>query len=248
MRRVGDSSEKFRGRYKSGMPLDESGERADVVGRPRTHDEQAHLARYEWAVRQARGTILDAACGTGYGSSLLASVGTVCGVDYSEEALALAQARLPNGRFVVARLPDVPFPDGSFDTVVSFETIEHIKDDRALLREFARVLRPGGLLLLSTPNREREGARDNPFHEHEYVLEELVTLVAEAGFTGLEISYQGTRHLSRAGRQVLRVVARFPVLCRPGRWWDVIAHGHDEVTTTPQASIVIFLVMAHRGY
>src|SRR4029077_15979539 len=118
-----------------------------------------HLERYRWAAEFVAGKrVLDVACGTGYGTALLAKAGAaqVDGFDCSTEAVAFAKHSwpLPNVRFAVATANRLPLPDASYDIYVSFETIEHVNDDDALLTEAIRVLRPGGLLLVSTPNRE----------------------------------------------------------------------------------------------
>jgi SAM-dependent methyltransferase len=123
-------------------------------------------------------------------------------------------------------------PDASFDAVVSFETVEHISDDRAFLTEVRRVLRPGGLLLLSTPNKDvtsPDGPPANPFHVREYLIHDLTRLVTGSGFQEVEVFGQGQVGRRVVNRLALRVVARFPRLCRPGRWWDALAHGRAEV-------------------
>ncbi|HWQ55333.1 MAG TPA: methyltransferase domain-containing protein [Bryobacteraceae bacterium] len=136
-----------------------------------------HLARYAFASRLARGKrVLDAGCGTGYGSAELAKVAlSVNAVDVAPDALAWAREHfpLPNLCFEQASATALPHPDASFDLVVSFEVIEHLEDWAAFLREVRRVLVPCGQFIVSTPNRlyyaeTRERTGPNPFHVHEF--------------------------------------------------------------------------------
>lgn len=105
-------------------------------------------------------TILEIACGRGGFSRLLGSRGaTVCGADFSESAIAIAKERLlrhplpaDHVAYVQADAQDMPFEENSFDIVISCETIEHVPDPRAAVREMHRVCKPGGRLFLTTPN------------------------------------------------------------------------------------------------
>jgi ubiquinone/menaquinone biosynthesis C-methylase UbiE len=145
-----------------------------------------HWHRYHFAAPLVRDrTVLDVACGAGYGSALLAgSAASVSGVDISTEAIDHARARYAaqgNLAFHAADCGALPFADASFDAVVSFETIEHIAAQEAFLDQARRVLRPGGLLILSCPNkREYSDRREsvNPFHVRELYREELAALLA----------------------------------------------------------------------
>ncbi len=146
-----------------------------------------HAARYRFAVERIAGKkVLDIACGTGYGIGLLQRTASfVCGVDVDAEAAV--QARSECGANAGVLLGDglrLPINDQSFDVVTSFETIEHLNERAAFLRELARVLKPGGLLLLSTPNahytRPVDGKPSNPFHVYEYTPEELAEELSEA--------------------------------------------------------------------
>jgi len=145
-----------------------------------------HLHRYAFAAQWCAGArVLDAACGEGYGSALLArDAGEVVGVDISEEAVGHARSRYAgrdNLRFEVADCTQLPFEDGAFDAVVSFETLEHIAGQEAMLAEFRRVLDPGGFLLLSSPDKaeysDRQGF-ENEFHVRELYRDELEGLLA----------------------------------------------------------------------
>jgi SAM-dependent methyltransferase len=121
---------------------------------------QEHLARYRFAREHVRGRVLDVACGTGYGTRLLGAVG----VDRSMEALRYAR-RYP-APYVAADGGRLPF-GRRFDAVVSFETIEHLSDPERFVAECARVLKPGGVFLVSTPNRELWSPRSpKPLQRH----------------------------------------------------------------------------------
>jgi ubiquinone/menaquinone biosynthesis C-methylase UbiE len=146
-----------------------------------------HCHRYAFARRYVAGRrVLDAACGEGYGSALLAEAAdTVVGVDIDAQVVAKAAATYgKNGKlsFEAASVTRLPLTDASVDVVVSFETIEHLKavDQPPMLAEFARVLAPRGILILSSPNRpEYSEARGyaNPFHFHELDRDELSQLL-----------------------------------------------------------------------
>jgi SAM-dependent methyltransferase len=139
--------------------------------------EAEHLLRYHWAARFVAGrSVLDAGCGTGYGTMMLASAGArrVTGVDIAGAVIALArQSAAENVFYETADVAQLPHVDASFDVVVCFETIEHVHDPAAVLDELKRVLAPGGLLLISSPNRDRTIPGSNPHHVHEYTPDEF---------------------------------------------------------------------------
>src|SRR5262249_41172258 len=127
-----------------------------------------HWHRYCIAQPLATGlSVLDAACGEGYGSFLLAQTAReVVGIDIAAEAIAHAQSRYaaPNLRYVEGSCTALPLADASVDLVISFETIEHLQQQSEMLAEFRRVLTPGGVLVISSPNpsvySEKLGARN----------------------------------------------------------------------------------------
>jgi ubiquinone/menaquinone biosynthesis C-methylase UbiE/Tfp pilus assembly protein PilF len=134
-----------------------------------------HFHRYHAASEFVTDKIvLDIASGEGYGSALLAAhARAVVGVEISREAVEHAQCRyagVSNLRFVEGSCEHIPLENASVDVVVSFETIEHIEDHNRFLEEVARVLKPNGLFILSSPNKKiyTEAAdHHNPFHLHE---------------------------------------------------------------------------------
>jgi O-antigen biosynthesis protein len=127
--------------------------------------------------------VLDVACGEGYGSSFMADVArSVIGVDISVEAVQHAAdvySKL-NLTFRQASVIALDFADASFDVVVSFETIEHLAEQAEMLAEIRRVLRPDGVLVISSPNRpiySEESGEHNKFHMKELDLYEFDELL-----------------------------------------------------------------------
>jgi SAM-dependent methyltransferase len=143
-----------------------------------------HWHRYLVAQRYVAGLrVLDVASGEGYGSHLLCKhAASVVGVDVSADAVAHARSRYVSGNlsYVAASCVQIPEPDASFDVIVSFETIEHIHEHEAFLREVDRLLAPGGLFIISSPNRpeysDRTGYK-NEFHVKELDRTELALLL-----------------------------------------------------------------------
>jgi len=137
--------------------------------------EAEHQARYRLALPHVEGRIvLDAGCGVGWGSDLLLDAGAreVTGLDLSPEAIAAARSRNSGVTYLTGDLLQMPFADEVFDVVVCFEALEHTSDTARTLDELVRVLRPGGLLFVSSPNPAVYPA-GNPFHLHELPPEEL---------------------------------------------------------------------------
>ncbi len=121
-------------------------------------------------------SVLDLGCGQGYGSALLArNAASVVGIDIDPGVIATAQRDYGrNGlRFAVGDAGAIQLPDNSVDVIVCFEVLEHLRDPGQALDEIVRLLRSGGLLLLSTPDAATSAA-DNPFHVHELTAAELV--------------------------------------------------------------------------
>jgi 2-polyprenyl-3-methyl-5-hydroxy-6-metoxy-1,4-benzoquinol methylase len=163
--------------------LDLSGASADGVPERFIPDQMGggmvaaeHLCRYWWAGQLAHGKrVLDAGCGIGYGSNMLAEAGAaeVAGVDIAEPVIEVArQTAAPGVTFSVGDVAALEFASDSFDLVVCFEVIEHVEDADAVLDELRRVLAPDGLLVISSPNRDRY-VPGNPHHRYEFLPEEL---------------------------------------------------------------------------
>ena len=113
--------------------------------------------------------VLDIASGEGYGAAILADVArSVVGVEIDEATVthAIAAYNAPNLRYVQGDALAIPLPDASVDVVVSFETLEHLRDQNRFLLETRRVLRPNGLFIVSTPDRlvySAPGQAPNPY-------------------------------------------------------------------------------------
>lgn len=161
-----------------------------------------HWHRYAFARRFVAGKrVLDAACGEGYGSALLGeAAASVVGVDIDGPTIAHALTRYGNRervRFIEGSCTELPLPDASIDVVVSFETIEHLReeDQPRMVAEFARVLSPGGIVVISSPNKRLysdERNYVNEFHLHELYRDGLARLLTP------EFSAQRWHHQSIA--------------------------------------------------
>lgn len=206
-----------------------------------------HLHRYYFARKLVRGKdVLDVACGEGYGSHIMArEAKSVVGVDIAPQVVAHAKSRYDceNLGFIEGSAAALPFEDDKFDVVVSFETIEHHDRHEEMMLEIRRVLRPGGVLVISSPDRQHYSiARgyDNPFHVKELFLEEFVALVRRH-FDNAALFVQRVTHGSliiRSGdgeisapfeniRLDRESVEEHPALARP--LYDILLAGDGEL-------------------
>jgi SAM-dependent methyltransferase len=143
-----------------------------------------HVHRYAVACALAEGKrVLDIACGEGYGANLLARTASkVVGVDVDPTTIEHARRKYRdrNLEFSVGDCLEIPCADQSIDLVASFETIEHIADHERFLSEIKRVLAPGGLAMISSPDKAAYRAVSgggNPFHQAELTHNEFVRLL-----------------------------------------------------------------------
>jgi SAM-dependent methyltransferase len=158
-----------------------------------------HLFAYEFAAATIPpgSQALEIGCGEGYGTALLAKTAhIVIGLDIDQATVEQATAKYAS-ETLSFRLYDgtrIPFPDNSLDAAVSFQVIEHVRDDSGHVREISRVLKPGGLLVMTTPNRTyrlRPGQKPwNRFHVREYCADDLQSLL-EPWFE--EVAVRGIR-------------------------------------------------------
>ena len=172
---------------------------------------RSELAYCEAAVR-VHGRVLEIGTGTGYGVEIVAPhAERFVTIDkYRTEALALPE----NAQFIQTEVPPLPFGDGEFDCVISFQVIEHIRDDRRFVAEIHRVLRPDGMFIVTTPNAPMSLTR-NPWHVREYTAEELAALLGER-FAEVEmLGVQGNERIMeyyRKNREGVRRITRFDIL------------------------------------
>ena len=218
-----------------------------------------HHQRYAFAADLLRAervsAVLDAACGVGYGSRFLGETGAqVVGVDRDAGALAIARSKFAhaNVKFLeddcqqLANVGSTPF-----DAIVSFETLEHLPQPSRFLDRCYAVLKPSGLLVISTPNgylREGSAKKQWEYHEKEYSAHELVSLLQAAGFCDVrlwgqdytaigrlrdqvraELNRIHSNPLFRVGRLLQRVLRGYPAQ------WAVLPESLDNFAITPIA-------------
>lgn len=141
-----------------------------------------HEAAYLALLPFVRGApvVLEAGAGEGYGAELLrGAAGSVVAVELDPAAASHARSRYPDVRVVRGDLQRLPLRAGATDAVATLQTIEHLADQAAFVAECARVLRPGALLLVTTPNAATF-PKGNPFHTRELLMTELEGLLAPA--------------------------------------------------------------------
>ena len=181
-----------------------------------------HRAAYEEAGRRGRGRVLDLGSGSGHGTALLRGAGLAAvGLD---RVAADARHRVPGARFVRGDVTRAPFRSHSFDLVASFQVIEHLEDPSDYLEQLARLLRPGGTALLTTPNRlTSDGV--NPYHVHEYLAGELAGVLgrhfSEVEMRGIGASERVRRQLAVRSRRIRWIVRLDPLRLRerlPRAW------------------------------
>jgi SAM-dependent methyltransferase len=142
-----------------------------------------HEAAYLALRDRVRGAVvLEAGAGEGYGADLLAvPAARVIALDYDRDAVAHVAAAYPRVAAVRGNLARLPLADASVDAVVNLQVIEHLWDQPGFVAECARVLRPGGTLVMTTPNRltfSPGGVTLNPFHTRELDAGELAGLLS----------------------------------------------------------------------
>ncbi len=157
-----------------------------------------HEARYVFAGKFVKDkVVLDVACGTGIGTHYLLRAGaeSSLGLDIDGAAVAYAKAAYECCQFAQCDATNLPVSDGCIDVVVSFETIEHLGDQRKFLLECIRVLKPGGVFICSTPNHTVSSwGNKNPYHLHEFTVTEFTCLL-ESVFDNVQLFAQQKTNL-----------------------------------------------------
>lgn len=150
---------------------------------------EVHADFYKDALRfiKPNALVLDVGCGSGYGVEILTDAGhDVVGIDYSEEALKFARHRAPKARYIHRDIDKGLGAKADFDAVLLIESIEHVREDLAVLSEVFANMRPGGVLYMTTPESKGAGKVASPFHVREYTSSELKDIVGMAGFSNIE--------------------------------------------------------------
>ena len=173
---------------------------------------QRSLLAYHHAAGLVEGDILEIGTGTGYGVEIVAPNATrYITVD---KQLPDSPLQLENVEYYYMEVPPIGFENSSFDSVVSFQVIEHIEKDIEFVREVSRVLRPSGKFVVSTPNAPMSLTR-NPWHVREYNADELRNLL-ECHFSKVEaygvVGNENVMEYYRKNRQSVRKITRFDIL------------------------------------
>ena len=177
---------------------------------------QRSLLAYHRAAELVEGDILEVGTGTGYGVEIIAPKATrYISLD---KQLPNTPLQLENVEYYYMEVPPIGFENTSFDSVVSFQVIEHIKRDKEFVREVYRVLKPGGRFIVSTPNRPMSLTR-NPWHVREYTAKEFKALLSI--FPSVEaLGVGGNEHVwsyYEKNRESVHRIMRFDVLKM--QWW-----------------------------
>ena len=173
-----------------------------------------HVHRYQEVIRLINNncSVLDLACGNGYGTYLISKVTTsnVVGGDISNAVVEECKQRFKNDNLHYEQMDgtQLPFHDQLFDIIVSFETIEHTTEYNTMLTEFHRVLKPDGVLFISTPNIIINSPNNrviNPFHTQEFNFDELKKIL---NTIFEKVTIYGQKYKRYSNRNIKNMVAK----------------------------------------
>ena len=137
------------------------------------------LSAYVFAEKYISGDVLELGCGEGRGINIILKKSkSFTAIDKISEITERLSRKYPNGKFISSSFPPLKnIENESFDTLISFQVIEHIKNDKLFIKEIHRILKPGGKALISTPNISMTLTR-NPWHVREYTSRQLIDLAS----------------------------------------------------------------------
>ena len=138
------------------------------------------LSAYVFAEKYINGDVLELGCGEGRGIDIILKKSkSFTAIDKISEVTERLSIKYPKEKFISSSFPPlINIEDNSFDTIVTFQVIEHINNDNLFVEEIYRILRPGGKALISTPNIEMTLTR-NPWHIREYTSRQLQDLTSK---------------------------------------------------------------------
>ncbi len=177
---------------------------------------QRLLKPYTIVKEEISGNVLELGCGEGRGIEMvLPRVDSFLGLDKIDEVIQNLTERFPEGQFMQSVFPPVGILEtGVFDFIISFQVIEHIREDRFFLEEIYRLLRPGGLAIITTPNIKMSLSR-NPWHVREYTAKELTELSNSIFDKVISKGISGNQKVMRYhedNRRSVEKIMRFDVL------------------------------------
>jgi ubiquinone/menaquinone biosynthesis C-methylase UbiE len=138
---------------------------------------QRSIKAYYEAATLASGKVLEIGTGSGYGVEIISDIAKEF-ITIDKFDTQLDFSKHPNVTFMQQNVPPINFEANTFDSVITFQVVEHIKDDHAFISEIHRVLKPGGKLIITTPNIKMSITR-NPWHVREYTVDQFKRLLSK---------------------------------------------------------------------
>lgn len=203
--------------YYKYMKLIQTAERVSHVDASDNYVFQRSLLAYAEAAKLVSGKTLEIGTGSGYGIEMIASKSThfVTIDKFENENISELVKKHGNIEFVKMNIPPLSgIADNTFDYVITFQVIEHIKNDTLFVKEIHRVLKPGGKLIVTTPNKKMSLTR-NPWHVREYTVNELKTLLLNVFKTVETLGVYGNDTVMEyydANKKAVEKITRFDIL------------------------------------